>query len=230
MLFNARINEIQSQVSSNAVEIDALLLRVEQLRNENLARSSHLQQLGSAESAAESAIEQIKTALMMIELISPAEVATFKGAIDKLFEKEFPLLPQFVDADVVEDAPPVTDDGDSDAIAAEAQEDGDSDAIMVEAQEDGISGGAECTAACNPDFESGLVGGEFPTLDVDSDLADDAPLGVSKALQRLSINQLRKLAKQRQLKAIGNSSDLRRRLFADGITVQDVEVFNSRVG
>lgn len=206
MLFNARINEIQSQVSSNAVEIDALLLRVEQLRNENLARSSHLQQLGSAESAAESAIEQIKTALMMIESISPAEVATFKGAINGLFEKEFPLLPQFVDADVVEDAPPVTDGGDSDAIMMDVSD--DSDALQVDVFDGGDSG-------------------EFPTGDDDGDISI---IEVSKSLQRLSINQLRKLAKQRQLKAIGSSHELRRRLFADGITAQDVDDFSSMVG
>lgn len=92
MLFNAKINEIQSQVSANSLEIEALLLRVEELRAQNLAMENHLQQLGSAENAAESAIEQIKTALMMINAISPAEVQTFKGAIDSLFDCERPQL------------------------------------------------------------------------------------------------------------------------------------------
>ena len=92
MLFNAKINEIQSQVSANSQEIEVLLLRVEELRAQNLAMENHLQQLGSAENAAESAIEQIKTALMMINAISPAEVQTFKGAIDSLFDCERPQL------------------------------------------------------------------------------------------------------------------------------------------
>ena len=92
MLFNAKINEIQCQVSANSLEIEALLLRVEELRAQNLAMENHLQQLGSAENAAESAIEQIKTALMMINAISPTEVMTFKGAIDSLFDCERPQL------------------------------------------------------------------------------------------------------------------------------------------
>lgn len=92
MLFNAKINEIQSQVSANSLEIEALLLRVEELRAQNLAMENHLQQLGSAENAAESAIEQIKTALLMINAISPTEVQTFKGAIDSLFDCERPQL------------------------------------------------------------------------------------------------------------------------------------------
>ena len=92
MLFNAKINEIQCQVSANSLEIEALLLRVEELRAQNLAMENHLQQLGSAENAAESAIEQIKTALLMINAISPAEVQTFKSAIDSLFDKSHPQL------------------------------------------------------------------------------------------------------------------------------------------
>lgn len=92
MLFNTKIQEIQSQVSANSLEIEALLLRVEELRAQNLAMENHLQQLGSAENAAESAIEQIKTALMMITAISPTEVQTFKGAIDFLFDCERPQL------------------------------------------------------------------------------------------------------------------------------------------
>ena len=86
MLFNAKINEIQSQVYGNSLEIEVLLLRVEELRAQNLAMENHLQQLGSAENAAESAIEQCKTALMMINAISASEVMTFKGAIDSLFD------------------------------------------------------------------------------------------------------------------------------------------------
>lgn len=92
MLFNTKIQEIQSQVSANSLEIEALLLRVEELRAQNLAMENHLQQLGSAENAAESAIEQIKTALMMITAISPDEVQTFKGAINSLFDCERPQL------------------------------------------------------------------------------------------------------------------------------------------
>lgn len=92
MLFNTKIQEIQSQVSANSQEIEVLLLRVEELRAQNLAMENHLQQLGSAENAAESAIEQIKTALLMINAISPAEVQTFKSAIDSLFDKSHPQL------------------------------------------------------------------------------------------------------------------------------------------
>ena len=92
MLFNAKINEIQSQVSANSQEIEVLLLRVEELRAQNLAMENHLQQLGSAENAAESAIEQIKTALLMINAISPAEMQTFKSAIDSLFADCRPQL------------------------------------------------------------------------------------------------------------------------------------------
>jgi hypothetical protein len=209
MLFNAKINEVQSQVSANSLEIDALLLRVEELRAQNLAMENYLQQLGSAENAAESAIEQIKTALMMINAISPTEVQTFKGAINSLFDCERPQLAAC--SEPIESDPKPKPEPKPPSIEAEA---------VVEPES----------------FTE-----EFPIETKDADplapieIEENEPytirddLKATKALFDLKINQLRTLCKQRGLSASGSSGDLRRRIFTDNITSQEVEDFRSSV-
>jgi hypothetical protein len=209
MLFNAKINEVQSQVSANSLEIDALLLRVEELRAQNLAMENYLQQLGSAENAAESAIEQIKTALMMINAISPTEVQTFKGAINSLFDCERPQLAAC--SEPIESDPEPKPEPKPPSIEAEAV------------------------------VESESFTEEFPIETKDADplapieIEENEPytirddLNVTKALFDLKINQLRTLCKQRGLSASGSSGDLRRRIFTDNITSQEVEDFRSSV-
>lgn len=209
MLFNTKIQEIQSQVSANSLEIEALLLRVEELRAQNLAMENHLQQLGSAENAAESAIEQIKTALMMINAISPTEVQTFKGAIDSLFDCERPQLAAC--SEPVESDPEPEPEPEPPSIEAEAVVESESftEEFPIE------------TKDADP-----LAPIEIEENDPCT-IRDD--LKATTALFHLRINQLRTLCKQRGLSASGNSGDLRRRILADNITAQEVEDFRSSV-
>ncbi|MFN7809465.1 MAG: SAP domain-containing protein [Pseudanabaena sp.] len=209
MLFNTKIQEIQSQVSANSLEIEALLLRVEELRAQNLAMENHLQQLGSAENAAESAIEQVRTALAMIKAISPDELQTFKGAIDSLFDCERPQLAAC--SEPVESDPDPEPEPEPPSIEAKA---------VVESE------------SFTGEFPSETKDAEpLAPIEIEENdpytIRDD--LKATTALFHLRINQLRTLCKQRGLSASGNAGDLRRRILADNITAQEVEDFRSSV-
>jgi len=94
MLFASKISEVTATISQISHEIEDLQARIEALRIEKLELEQYQQQLGSAENASESAIEQVKTALAMIKAISPSERETFKDALISLFtdEGDIPLL------------------------------------------------------------------------------------------------------------------------------------------
>ena len=192
MLFNTKIQEIQSQVSANSLEIEALLLRVEELRAQNLAMENHLQQLGSAENAAESAIEQIKTALMMINAISPTEVMTFKGAIDSLFDCERRQLAACGE--------PVESAVDPEP---EPEPEPSEDAVIVVAETNGHNGNGH---------------GHVEMEDLEIGVSD-----IEAALYKLTINDLRKLAKAKRLDSKGTKFMLVKRLIGAGITEGEVE-------
>lgn len=221
MLFNAKINEIQSQVSANSLEIEALLLRVEELRAQNLAMENHLQQLGSAENAAESAIEQIKTALMMINAISPTEVMTFKGAIDSLFDCERPQLAacgepveSAVDPEPEPEPEPSEDADDEYGFPV-------TEHYYQIVEEQGFSG-EHLERVIQRQLEkygpNGNGHGEIIEM-------EDLEIGVSDieaALSKLGINALRKLAKAKRLDSKGTKFILIKRLIGAGITEADL--------
>ena len=198
MLFNAKINEIQCQVSANSLEIEALLLRVEELRAQNLAMENHLQQLGSAENAAESAIEQIKTALMMINAISPTEVMTFKGAIDSLFDCERRQLAACSEPveSAVDPEPEPEPEPSEDAV------------IEVVAETNGHNGNGH---------------GDIEMEDLEIGVSD-----IEAALGKLGINELRKLAKAKRLDSKGAKFILIKRLIGAEITEAEVTEHTSK--
>jgi len=167
------------------------------------------QQLGSAENASESAIEQIKTALMMIASISPMEVQTFKSAIDSLFDCERPQLAAC--SEPVESDPNPEPEPEPPSIEAKA---------VVESESFTGEFPSE-TKDADP-----LAPIEIKENDPDT-IRDD--LKATTALFHVKINQLRTLCKQRGLSASGNAGDLRRRILADNITAQEVEDFRSSV-
>ena len=193
MLFSTKIQEIQSQVSANSLEIEALLFRVEELRAQNLAMENHLQQLGSAENAAESAIEQIKTALLMINAISPDEVQTFKGAIDSLFECERPQL-------AAVDPEPEPEPEPSDDAVTLYDEYG---FPVVSHEENGHNGN-----------------GYIPVKDDEMETIGVSE--VESSLNKLGINHLRKLAKRQGVDSKGAKFILIGRLVRSGITEADL--------
>jgi DNA repair exonuclease SbcCD ATPase subunit len=190
MLFASKINEVNATISQISHEIEDLQARIEALRIEKLELEQYQQQLGSAENASESAIEQVKTALAMIKAISPDEKATFKDALISLFDDaDIPLL---ASAEPDPDPEP-SDDAIEDAIKTSPNENGhnghngngNGHAIDIEALEIGVS---DLTAFLN----------------------------------KLGINELRKLAKKHRLDSKGAKFILIHRLIESGISEADL--------
>ena len=185
MLFASKINEVNATIANISHEIEDLQARIEALRIEKLELEQYQQQLGSAENASESAIEQVRTALAMIKAISPDEKATFKDALISLFDDaDIPLL---ASADPDPDPEP-SDDAIEDAIETSPNgngHNGNGHAIDINAIEIGIS-----------DLET--------------------------SLNKLGINDLRKLAKRHRLDCKGTKLILIHRLIESGISEADL--------
>jgi TolA-binding protein len=180
MLFASKINKVNASIAGISQEIEDLQARIEALRIEKLELEQYQQQLGSAENASESAIEQVRTALAMIKAISPAERETFKDALISLFDEgDIPLL-----ASAEPDPEPNPSD---DAIASPNGNghNGNGHAIDIEALEIGVS---DLTASLN----------------------------------KLGINDLRKLAKKHRLDSKGAKFILIHRLVESGISEADL--------
>jgi chromosome segregation ATPase len=185
MLFASKISEVTATISQISHEIEDLQARIEALRIEKLELEQYQQQLGSAENASESAIEQVKTALAMIKAISPSERETFKDALISLFtdEGDIPLL-----ASAEPDPEPEPSD---DAIETSPNgnghngHNGNGHAIDIEALEIGVS-------------------------------------DLTSALNKLGINDLRKLAKKHRLDSKGAKLILIDRLIEAGFSEADL--------
>lgn len=193
MLFASKINEVNATISQISHEIEDLQARIEALRIEKLELEQYQQQLGSAENASESAIEQVKTALAMIKAISPDEKATFKDALISLFDDaDIPLLasaspdpdPNPSD-DAIEDAIETSPNGNGHNGNGHNGHNGNGHAIDINAIEIGVS-----------DLEA--------------------------SLNKLGINDLRKLAKARSLATKGTKFILIHRLIESGISEADL--------
>jgi TolA-binding protein len=191
MLFASKINEVNASIAGISQEIEDLQARIEALRIEKLELEQYQQQLGSAENASESAIEQVKTALAMIKAISPDEKATFKDALISLFDDaDIPLL---ASADPDPDPEP-SDDAIEDAIETSPNENG----------HNGHNGN----------------GNHHETIDIEA-----LEIGVSDLtafLNKLGINELRKLAKKHRLDSKGAKFILIHRLIESGISEADL--------
>jgi TolA-binding protein len=188
MLFASKINEVNASIAGISQEIEDLQARIEALRIEKLELEQYQQQLGSAENASESAIEQVKTALAMIKAISPDEKATFKDALISLFDDaDIPLL-----ASAEPDPEPEPSD---DAIE---------DAIETSPNGNGHNGN----------------GNHHETIDINA-----IEIGVSDltaSLNKLGINDLRKLAKKHRLDCKGAKILLIHRLIEAGFSEADL--------
>jgi regulator of replication initiation timing len=188
MLFASKINEVNATISQISHEIEDLQARIEALRIEKLELEQYQQQLGSAENASESAIEQVRTALAMIKAISPDEVGTLKDALISLFDDDadIPLL-----ASAEPDPEPEPSD----------------DAIETSPNGNGHNG-------------NGHNGNGHETIDIKA-----LEIGVSDltaSLNKLGINELRKLAKKHQLDSKGAKFILIHRLIEAGISEADL--------
>ncbi|MCA2693647.1 MULTISPECIES: SAP domain-containing protein [unclassified Microcystis] len=184
MLFASKINEVNATIANISHEIEDLQARIEALRIEKLELEQYQQQLGSAENASESAIEQVRTALAMIKAISPSERETFKDALISLFtdDADIPLL-----ASADPDPEPEPSD----------------DAIENGHNGNGHNGNGHNHAI---DIESLVIG-----------VSD-----IEAILNKLGINELRKLAKSRSLATKGTKFILIHRLIESGISEADL--------
>lgn len=183
MLFADKMTKVNATISQISHEIEDLQARIEALRIEKLELEQYQQQLGSAENASESAIEQVRTALAMIKAISPDEKATFKDALISLF----------------------TDDADIPLLAMRSEPDPEPEPSDNEN---------------NPPNGNGHNGNGHETIDINA-----IEIGVSDleaSLNKLGINDLRKLAKARSLATKGTKLILIHRLIESGISEADL--------
>jgi hypothetical protein len=194
MLFASKINEVNATIANISHEIEDLQARIEALRIEKLELEQYHQQLGSAENASESAIEQVKTALAMIKAISPDEKATFKDALISLF----------------------TDDADIPLLASADPE--------PEPSDDAIEINPDLPPSPNGNGHNGNGhngnGNGHETIDIEA-----LEIGVSDltaSLNKLGINDLRKLAKKHRLDCKGAKFILIHRLIEAGISEADL--------
>lgn len=196
MLFASKINEVNATIANISHEIEDLQARIEALRIEKLELEQYQQQLGSAENASESAIEQVRTALAMIKAISPSERETFKDALISLF----------------------TDDADIPLLAS-AEPDPE-----PEPSDDAIEINPDLPPSPNGNGHNGNGhngnGNGHETIDIEA-----LEIGVSDltaSLNKLGINDLRKLAKKHRLDCKGAKFILIHRLIEAGISEADL--------
>ena len=196
MLFASKINEVNATIANISHEIEDLQARIEALRIEKLELEQYQQQLGSAENASESAIEQVRTALAMIKAISPSERETFKDALISLFTDDDADIPLLASADP-DPEPEPSDDAIEDAIETSPNGNGH-----------------------NGNGHNGHNGNGHETIDIEA-----LEIGVSDltaSLNKLGINDLRKLAKKHRLDCKGAKFILIHRLIEAGISEADL--------
>ena len=85
MLFKLKFTEVSNQIDANALEVDQLLVKVEDLQEDNKKYQEYLQQLGAASKASESALEQLKNAFLMLQKIDSSQMDVLKQEIDNLY-------------------------------------------------------------------------------------------------------------------------------------------------
>lgn len=85
MLFATKLQSVNDNLVNLADEINELEQRLEQLREEKKQLENFAQHLQSAEAAAESALQQLNTAVKMVRAVDENELANFKEAVDSIF-------------------------------------------------------------------------------------------------------------------------------------------------
>ena len=86
MLLQHRLNEIASHISGYQSQIDELNAKIAALQ-------AHAQRVGSVEAVMESAVQQLQTAIAMINQVCPDELAEFKDVINEQFGTPVAELP-----------------------------------------------------------------------------------------------------------------------------------------
>lgn len=85
MLFAKKLQSVNDNLVNLSDEINELEQRLEQLREKKKQLENFAQHLQSAEAAAESALQQLNTAVKMVRAVDKNELASFKDAVDSIF-------------------------------------------------------------------------------------------------------------------------------------------------
>lgn len=180
-LLAAKFNQIASAIDATNAQIAALQAKLSELQE-------HQQQLLSVEQACQSAIAQIGTALSMLGHVDPAEIPTFKAAVNAQFG-----------TDAIAFLEPVT------AAPAETVEPEPTSPTAPE--------------TTTPDIEPAINVEVTATTD---EPVTDAPIEptptpstkIESLLGKMSLTDIRKLAKNKKVDARGNLLTIAARLKA----------------
>ncbi|NES92062.1 hypothetical protein [Okeania sp. SIO2B9] len=205
MLFTSALEQIQSNLQSYNQEIEELQFKLETLREQKKQLENHAQQLGSAENAAESALEQVKTALMMVRAIAPDQVGVFKQSIDELFagNEELAIAPEKVE-EIVEDEKTVTVKEDKNPGVA----------LTVEVVEEALEGEEQAEVPVTEEQQ------EVVQLDIQADSPDFLE---PKDFDKYTIKQLKALASYLNVKIWGKKSEMVSQLASQGLVREELD-------
>ena len=177
-LLAAKFAQIATAIDATNVQIAALQVKLSELQE-------HQQQLLSVEQACQSALAQVGTALSMLNHVDPAEIPTFKAAVEAQFGTDAiaflePAIP--TPAETIEPEPIVP-------IAPEP-------AVMPE-------------VAPIIDIEA------TPAIDEPiGSIAKSATLGIESSLNKMTIQDIRKLATAKKVSGNGTRAVIAGRLKA----------------
>ena len=181
-LLAAKFNQIATAIETTNAQIAALQAKLSELQE-------HQQQLQSVEQACQSALSQVDTALMMLHHVDPSQVATFKDA----------LVVKFA----------------TDAIGILSP----ADTAPTQPIEPEPTAPTAPEPSAEPDVESVIdveVAATTDTPATDKPIAPTAPespaTNIETLLNKMSLADIRKLAKAKKIDARGNLSTIAARL------------------
>jgi hypothetical protein len=180
-LLAAKFNQIASAIDATNAQIAALQAKLSELQE-------HQQQLLSVEQACQSALAQVGTALSMLNHVDPAEIPTFKAAVEAQFG-----------TDAIAFLEPAT------AAPAETVEPEPIAPIAPEPTTPDIEPAIDVEVTATPDV---------PVTDKLIEPTPTPSAKIESLLGKMSLTDIRKLAKNKKVDARGNLLTIAARLKA----------------
>lgn len=178
-LLATKFNQIATAIDATNAQIAALQAKLSELQE-------HQQQLLSVEQACQSALAQVGTALSMLNHVDPAEIPTFKAAVEAQFGTDAIALLESATPKPVETVEPEpTAPEPSTTIEIEPAIDVEATATDTPATDEPINSTPEATSA-----------------------------KIESLLGKMSLTDIRKLAKMKKVDARGNLNTIAARLKA----------------
>jgi FtsZ-binding cell division protein ZapB len=183
-LLNAKFSQIATAIETTNAQIAALQAKLSELQE-------HQQQLLSVEQACQSALAQVGTALSMLNHVDPSEISTFKAAVDAQFGTD---LIAFLESAAPETAETVK------PVKPVEQKPTAPEPSITEEVEPAID--VEATATDTPTTDEQIKPTPTPSTKIES------------LLGKMSLADIRKLAKNKKVDARGNLLTIAARLKA----------------